>query len=154
MSGIEPQKKVNPEILAAQEADNLVLQCLKDNKSFLLEAGAGAGKTYSLIETLRYLIKTQSKKLLQRNQRIACITYTNAATKVINSRIDGNPLVFTDTIHAFFWSLIKNFQPFLRKEIATFESWKERLGKALETGVSIGKQQVEYDLGHRKITEN
>jgi DNA helicase II / ATP-dependent DNA helicase PcrA len=131
MNGIahQTQEEINPAILAAREADNLVLQCLKENKSFLLEAGAGAGKTYSLIETLRYLIKMQSKQLLQRNQRIACITYTNAATKVINSRIDGNPLVFTDTIHAFCWSLIKNFQPFLRKEISGLKIGKSVLIK-------------------------
>ncbi len=91
-------EQVSPALLAAREADARVSQCLKESRSFLLEAGAGAGKTYSLVETLRYLLATQSDYLRRHNQRIACITYTNAATAVISSRIDGNPLVFTDTI--------------------------------------------------------
>ena len=64
----------SPALLAARAADEQVAQCLKSGTSFLLEAGAGAGKTYSLVETLRHLIATQSDSLRQRNQRIACIT--------------------------------------------------------------------------------
>lgn len=103
MSDVE---RPSPALLAARAADEQVAQCLRSGASFLLEAGAGAGKTYSLVETLRALIATQSVGLRQRNQHIACITYTNAATAVISGRIDGNHLVFTDTIHAFCWSLI------------------------------------------------
>ena len=116
----------------------------------MLEAGAGAGKTFSLIEALRHLIATQGQRLRRHNQRIACITYTNAATAVINSRIDNNPLVFTGTIHAFCWSLIKGFQPTLRAGVSKLEAWQERLA---EVG-DIGKRQVEYDLGHRRITDD
>jgi len=47
----------NPALVAAREADAAVSQCLRDGKHFLLEAGAGAGKTYSLIESLRFLIE-------------------------------------------------------------------------------------------------
>lgn len=141
---------ISPALLAAQEADECMLQCLKNNKSFLLEAGAGAGKTYSLIETIKYLIDNQAERLLRNNQRIACITYTNAATAVINSRIDGNPLVCTDTIHAFCWSIIKGFQPLLRREITGLLTWQERLAEA----GGIANQQVDYDLGHRRISDS
>lgn len=141
---------LSPALLAARIADEQVAQCLKNGRSFLLEAGAGAGKTYSLVETLRYLIATQSDRLRQRNQRIACITYTNAATAVINSRIDGNPLVFTDTIHAFCWSLIKNFQAVLRQRLAALPAWQERLAN----GPVLTNQLVEYDLGHRRLTDS
>ena len=120
----------SPALLAARAADEQVAHCLKSGTSFLLEAGAGAGKTYSLVETLRHLIATQSDSLRRRNRRVACITYTNAATAVINSRIDGNPLVFTDTIHAFCWSLIKGFQSTLRQRVATIPAWQERLATA------------------------
>lgn len=139
----------SPALLAARAADEQVAQCLKDGASFLLEAGAGAGKTYSLVETLRTLIATQSDGLRQRNQRIACITYTNAATAVISSRIDGNPLVFTDTIHAFCWSLIKGFQAALRQRLAAIPAWQERLAG----GTALTSQTVEYDLGHRRLTD-
>lgn len=139
----------SPALLAACAADEQVAQCLESGTSFLLEAGAGAGKTYSLVETLRHLIATQSDSLRQRNQRIACITYTNAATAVINSRIDGNPLVFTDTIHTFCWSLIKGFQSALRQRVAAIPAWQERLA----VGPALKNQPVEYDLGHRRLTD-
>ncbi|AUS41897.1 DNA helicase II [Ralstonia solanacearum] len=139
----------SPALLAARAADEQVAQCLKRGASFLLEAGAGAGKTYSLVETLRTLIATQSVGLRQRNQHIACITYTNAATAVISSRIDGNPLVFTDTIHAFCWSLIKGFQAALRQRLAAIPAWQERLAN----GSPLTNQPVEYDLGHRRLTD-
>jgi len=143
-------ENVNLALQAAQEADELVLQCLKDNKNFLLEAGAGAGKTYSLIETIKYLIDNFAERLRRNNQRIACITYTNAATAVINSRIDGNPLVYTDTIHAFCWSIIKGFQPLLRRELAYLSAWQERITEA----GGVGSQPVEYDLGYRRIRDD
>ncbi len=140
----------NPALIAAREAEAAVSQCLRNGKHFLLEAGAGAGKTYSLIESLRFLIEKEGDRLRRNGQRVACITYTNVATAVINSRIDGNPLIFTGTIHAFCWSLIKGFQPSLRRVVATLPEWQDRL-----TGAGgIGNQMVEYDLGHRKITDS
>lgn len=139
----------SPALLAARAADEQVAQCLRNGTSFLLEAGAGAGKTYSLVESLRGLIAARSDSLRQRNQRIACITYTNAATAVISSRIDGNPLVFTDTIHAFCWSLIKGFQAALRQKLAAIPAWQERLA----SGPALTNQLVDYDLGHRQLTD-
>lgn len=140
----------SPALIAAREADSRMEQYLRDGENFLLEAGAGAGKTYSLIEALRFLISHEGDRLRRGNQRVACITYTNAATAVINSRIDGDPLVFTDTVHAFCWSLIKGFQPTLRREIATLPVWQERIA----AGPPISAQVVEYDLGFRKLSED
>lgn len=139
----------SPALVAARAADAQVAACLTAKASFLLEAGAGAGKTYSLIETLKQLIKTDGARLRQRDQRIACLTYTNAATAVINGRIDSNPLVFTDTIHAFCWSLIKGFQAVLRQRIAALPAWQERL----IAGPTITHQAVEYELGYRRLTD-
>lgn len=141
-------QQTSPALAAARAADEQVMQCLINGTSFLLEAGAGAGKTYSLVAALRYLIATQSNDLRQRNQRIACITYTNAAKAIISSRIDGNPLVFTDTIHAFCWSLIKDFQTALRQRLVAIPEWQERLSN----GQKLINQLVEYDLGHRHLT--
>jgi DNA helicase II / ATP-dependent DNA helicase PcrA len=141
--------EINPALIAAQEADRRVARCLKEHKSFLVEAGAGAGKTYSLVESLRFLITTEGSLLRRQSQQIACITYTNAATAVISGRIDGNPLVFIDTIHAFCWLLIKGFQSSLRTLIPTLPDWQDRLAEA----GGIGKQRIDYDLGHRRITD-
>jgi len=119
-------EELNPALIAARKADDQVLNYLRESKSFLLEAGAGAGKTYSLDEVLQHLIANNGRSLRRNSQRVACITYTNAATAVINNRIDGNPLVFTDTIHAFCWSLIRGFQPALRQGLSRLSAWEER----------------------------
>ena len=137
-------------LLAAQAADAQVAACIAGGQSFLLEAGAGAGKTYSLVETLKALIASHETVLRQRGQRIACITYTNAATAVINSRIDGNPVVLTDTIHAFCWSLIKQFQSVMRQLIPTLDNWPERLAVSQ---IEVVDQLVEYELGYRRIND-
>lgn len=79
-------------------------------KSFFLFAGAGSGKTRSLVNTLILLRQKYGKRLKLRGQRIAIITYTNAACDEIISRIDNNPVFSVSTIHSFVWDIIKDFQ--------------------------------------------
>ena len=144
-----PSASDNPAIIAAREAEAAVAQCLSQDKSFLLEAGAGAGKTYSLVEALKNLLASQGDTLRKKNQRIACITYTNAATDVISRRIDGDPRVGVSTIHAFCWSIIRPFQPLLRKELADIEKWPA----LLEEVGGVQDRAIEYDLGYRKVLD-
>ncbi|MFA5190949.1 MAG: UvrD-helicase domain-containing protein [Verrucomicrobiia bacterium] len=117
----------NPALLAAQEAWSQLQACLDRRVSFVFEAGAGAGKTYSLIEALRYLVKRDGVQLIRNHQQVACITYTNVATKEIETRTDRHPAIYSSTIHSFCWTLIQGFQPFLRKEISNIKDWPERL---------------------------
>jgi len=140
---------LNPAEQAAQEAQGRVLQCIDSRTSFLLEAGAGAGKTHSLINALRYVIDKHGVQLRRRHQRVACITYTNVANDEIKSRTDGHPIVRSDTIHSFCWSLIKDFQPQLRAAVPTLKHWPERLA---DVG-GIGTRAVEYGLGYPKVED-
>ena len=98
-----------------------IKQLIDKKQSFLLEAGAGSGKTRTLIESLKFLIETKSKDLSDHNQYIACITYTNVAVDEINERIDNNPLVLALTIHEFLWHVIKNYQKELKLEIIKYD---------------------------------
>ena len=141
------ERETNPAEQAAQETWERLRECLDLGKSFLLEAGAGAGKTYSLIQALRYLIGKDGAKLVRNRQNIGCITFTNVATNEIETRTDRHPAIFSSTIHAFCWSLLKDFQPLLRREIAGLSNWAERLQ---ESG-PIGSQPVEYSLGYPKV---
>lgn len=134
---------VNPAKEAAEKSLGMIFECLDGGKSFLLEAGAGSGKTYSLVEALRYLIKKRGSDLARRNGKIACITYTNVASDEIKSRIDSHPTVVSSTIHAFCWSLIKDFQPFLRSELSNLPNWKDRL----DEGGGVADREIEYELG-------
>lgn len=90
---------------------------IEERKSFVLEAGAGSGKTYTLIQTLRYLIQNKGEILKKENQKIVCITYTNVAKNEIKDRIEYNELVLVSTIHEFLWSSIKQYQKQLKLEL-------------------------------------
>ncbi len=79
-------------------------------KYIKFNAGAGAGKTYALIESLKYIIQEYSKKLKYHNQNIMCITYTNVATNEIKERLGNSDLVKVSTIHERLWELIKDYQ--------------------------------------------
>lgn len=136
---------------ASQDTLNEIFKCIDSQQHFLLEAGAGAGKTYSLIKTLNYLIDKNGNLYQERTQKIACITYTNVAKDEILSRIDSNPIVFCETNHAFCWSLISQFQKQLRELIPQIQEWKTKLEDYSGT---ICDKNIIYDLGYRSIKEN
>lgn len=97
-------------------ADNNIDLQLKEyiskekRKSFFLFAGAGSGKTYSLIKLLENIQNVWGNKLIREHRQVAVITYTNAATDEIMRRIDYNPLFHVSTIHSFVWDSIKTYQ--------------------------------------------
>lgn len=94
-----------------------IVSCIEDKKSYVVEAGAGSGKTYALIQTLRYLIENKGEDLIKSKQKIICITYTNVAKNEIIKRIEYNELVNVFTIHEFLWQSIKQFQKQLKIEL-------------------------------------
>jgi DNA helicase len=79
------------------------LQCIKNGENFILEGGAGSGKTYSLISLINALIEELP------DNKIVCITYTNNAVAEILSRIENEKL-WVSTIHEFIWALIRKYQ--------------------------------------------
>ncbi len=83
---------------------------LKSPKSFLLKAGAGAGKTRALVEALNKISLETATELILSNRKIAVITYTNAASDEILRRINQSPFIQVSTIHSFIWELIKHYQ--------------------------------------------
>lgn len=140
----------NPAELASEQALATVYECLENKRSFLLEAGAGAGKTYSLVKALRFLIAKDEFKLPRSHQKIACITFTNVAKDEIEARTDRNPLIYCDTTHAFCWSLISGFQKQLRALLPTMNPWLEKF----EEAGPIGERTVEYNLGYRSMKDD
>jgi len=93
------------------EADHQLYGCLNATppQSFLMIAGAGSGKTTSLIKGLTEILVRHGEKLKLRRQRVACITYTEVAVGEIWADVGNNPLVHVSTIHSFLWSLIRSF---------------------------------------------
>lgn len=78
-----------------------IQECTASKKSFVLQGGAGCGKTETLKQTLQLLSKDYTKK------RITCITHTNFAVNEIIDRVGEGYSIFT--IHSFLSSLIKNY---------------------------------------------
>ena len=143
---------MNPAEEASERALTEVFACLDRGDSFRLEAGAGAGKTYSLGKALQFLIKRDQYKLPQRHKKIACITFTNVAKDEIEAQTDRSSLVHCDTIHAFCWSLIGGFQREIRSRLPEMAHWPEKIADA-DVG-DLGERVIEYTLGHRSIRDD
>lgn len=94
------------------QADVELRACLdqRPQTSFVMVAGAGSGKTTSLVKGLAHLAKTRGKDLRMRGQRIACITYTEVAVREIWGDVGNDPLIHVSTIHSFLWSVVRSFQ--------------------------------------------
>lgn len=101
-------------------ADLALYECLNcfPPRSFLMIAGAGSGKTTSLIKGLTQILDKHGDRLRLRRQRVACITYTVVAAEEIWKDVRENPLVHVSTIHSFLWSLVRTFQADIKKWVA------------------------------------
>ncbi len=92
-----------------------LFDCIQDKKSFVLDAGAGSGKTWTLVQALNYVIENKSNELKNNGQKVVCITYTNIAKDEIIERTEHNELIHVSTIHDFLWDCIKKYQSELRE---------------------------------------
>ena len=88
-------------------------------KSFFMFAGAGSGKTRSLVKALNYINSSIGTTLLQSGRKVAVITYTNAASEEIKLRAKYNPLFEISTIHSFSWTLISAHTVDIRERLKT-----------------------------------
>lgn len=91
--------------------DQTIRNCLDQNnpRSFFLFAGAGSGKTKSLIEALNFCLDKYGQQFMELRKNIAVITYTNAACDEIKRRVQYNPLFLISTLHSFAWTLIQPY---------------------------------------------
>lgn len=117
-----------------------VFNCISNKESFVLDAGAGSGKTWTLVQALNYILETKSKELKNNGQKIVCITYTNIAKDEIIERTEHNELIHVSTIHDFLWEAIKRFQSELK--IKFLELLEEKLAKEQEALNKLGAKAV------------
>lgn len=99
------------------EADVVVRACLDKHQSFALIAGAGSGKTSSLVEALERIREREGRWLRQNGQRVACITFTKRAVEVIKARLGFDELYYVSTLHSFLWDQIGRFQSDIREAL-------------------------------------
>ena len=104
-------------------ADVEIQKCidLKKPQSFFLFAGAGSGKTRSLVEALGHIRSNLGPSLRPHGRRVAVVTYTKAARDEIIRRTEYDSLIAVSTIHSFAWTLIEGFnrdiREWLRREL-------------------------------------
>ncbi|WP_319134546.1 UvrD-helicase domain-containing protein [Pseudomonas aeruginosa] len=100
-----------------RDADEVIRDCLDLDRpqSFFLYAGAGSGKTHSLVTAVSELKSREHKRLTFEGRQVAIITYTNVACEEIARRLEHDPLVVVSTIHAFSWRMIQGFNDDIRE---------------------------------------
>ena len=118
-----------------------VINAIDSKQSFLLEAGAGSGKTYTLIQSLNHILDNHSEKLRSAGQKISCITFTNVAKDEIVKRIENSDLVVVQTIHEFLWDCVKNFQSSLHTKLGELNDEYER--QRTEEGRRKGYEHIQ-----------
>lgn len=87
-----------------------ILEHIDNGNNFLLSGGAGSGKTYSLVQVIKEVIRKNP------TEKVFCMTYTNSAVKEIEERVNHKNLKVS-TIHDFIWSNIKHFQKEIKKSL-------------------------------------
>ena len=152
------------------KVDEVIESCLNPNspKSFFLYAGAGSGKTYSLVKALESFEAAYGSALRKQGKKVAVITYTNAARDEIVDRVKGSPLFHISTIHSFSWAQIKSFHDDIRrwliadlpKEIVTLEA-QEAKGRpgtqasvARIRSIASKKERLGWLSSRREFTYN
>lgn len=135
------------------QADVDLRECLEAQPptSFNMVAGAGSGKTTSLIKGLATILAIHGERLRLRRQRVACITYTEIAAGEIWADVGNNPLVHVSTIHSFLWSIARGFQQDIAAWVAN--RIEERIGELQHDAANFGPrvQQKTRDKNARDI---
>ena len=102
------------------EADKRVRKCLEQKRSFALIAGAGAGKTSSLVDALSEVREIHGPELLRNGQRVACITFTKRAVAVIEQQLGFDELFEVSTLHSFLWSEISPYERDIKAAVVEY----------------------------------
>jgi DNA helicase II / ATP-dependent DNA helicase PcrA len=115
------KRELEPEVIS-------IFEHIQNGKNFLLSGGAGSGKTYSLVQVI--------KEIIEKNPtlKVACMTYTNAAVKEIEERVNHNNLQVS-TIHDFLWANIKSFQKELKKSLIALMNDSESKIKSVDASI-------------------
>jgi DNA helicase II / ATP-dependent DNA helicase PcrA len=113
-------------------------------RSFIMIAGAGSGKTTSLVKALHHVAESRGSRLRMHAQQIACITYTEVAAREIHTDVGNDPLVTVSTIHSFLWSVTSPFQ-------RDIKLWAiSRVGEDI---AALKEKQAWYPAGTRQTTK-
>lgn len=120
---VEARLSLEPEV-------QQIFQLIDNGKNFLLSGGAGSGKTFSLVSVIRQVTAENP------TTKVACMTYTNAAAKEIEERVNHKNLNVS-TIHDFLWDNIKHFQKELKEAVISLANNKDVSSLSIDVGTPI-----------------
>lgn len=128
------------------------------NRHFVMVAGAGSGKTTSLVKALAQIERTQGPALRRNGQQIACITYTEVAVEEIHGDVGNDDLFHVSTIHSFLWTVIKPFQNNLRAWVSNrlhekIAEEKEKIDKPRTRETTKIRAAENIERYERQLTE-
>lgn len=146
---------VERELIDKKESERIleeILNHISNNENFLLSGGAGSGKTYTLVQVIQSVLD------LNPTEKIACITYTNAAVKEIKERVN-HPNLKVSTIHDFLWDIISGFKTELKRVLIDLINDPEEPLFRIEEDVYIPDTYFDHIiigvryLEHKKLRE-
>lgn len=139
-----------------------IFQSIEHKESFVLNAGAGSGKTFALIQTIDHIANLK----IQKQQKILCVTFTNVAKDEILSRLKNfnYDKIIISTLHDFVWDYIKQFQKELQKQVKRLADRKiakirDEIAEAQRKidnprhNTNIEKQNGIIDINSKRITK-
>ncbi|MBT2295279.1 UvrD-helicase domain-containing protein [Pseudomonas fluorescens] len=120
-----------------------VLHCVNNGIDFVLQGGAGSGKT----ESLKLVLSHITEKFPGRSA--VCITHTNLASEEIAKRVGGQHKI--STIHSFLSGLIKNYTLDIQSVI--FEIFRMRMVQ--EFFIPVGDaEHKRYKKAYEKFADS
>jgi DNA helicase-2/ATP-dependent DNA helicase PcrA len=140
--------------LIESDIDDVLKSCMQLDKpkSFFLFAGAGSGKTSSLIRVLEYFKENHSSKMTINGRQIAIITYTNVACEVIRSRLNFSPIFYVSTIHSFVWDLIQGFNNDIKVWLT--QQVQTEIEQLVSENQKLNPTTKKFSANQRKIEAN
>ena len=129
---------------------------LEKPKSFFLYAGAGSGKTRAVIEAMDNLSARYGTQFRESGQKVAVITYTNAACDEIRRRTDFDPIFAVSTIHSFAWEQIrtyhKDISAWLRVRLSTeITELQEKQGSGRSGTKAAHEREVQIESKQKRL---
>lgn len=142
------KKPIEDDLIKEGEIQKEINKNIDENKNIIFNSGAGSGKTYALVESLKYILQNKSEIMREYGQKVLCITYTNVATNEIKERIGTSELLMVSTIHEAIWGLIKNYQKELVKihEVKIRKEIKNLKERIKEKSIFFNKNEVKKVL--------
>ena len=122
-----------------------IFEYIDSGKNFLLSGGAGSGKTFSLVQVIRQAIAENP------TVKVACMTYTNAAVREIEDRVNNKNLSVS-TIHDFLWDNIKSYQKELKSSLIELLNSEDVKQIKSPDGVVAEDYFVKKDVQYKEYT--